>query len=244
MDAPILQLRELTKYYGAQAAVRGVGFSVAPGMIAGLLGPNGAGKTTILRMLSGLIDPTSGEARIAGRVQSTANRDLRREVGLVSADCPFYEELTARESLVLHAVLHGLSGSRAAVRIGELSALCGLDGMLNRRMGELSTGMIQRVRIARAMLHAPRVLLLDEPTTGLDPDVRRAIWEVLRTLAGSGVCILMSTHNLHEAAELCGEIHVLHRGALAGTQRRGEDGFTAESIEAAYLSACTEAARA
>ena len=238
-DVPAAELplcvEGLSKNFGEQAALRGVTLHVAAGEMAGLLGPNGAGKTTLLRIAAGLMDGNAGSVRIFGARQSRWNRPARRQVGLVSLDTPFYAELTVRESLALQASLHGLPRRQRAGRIERLGREYGLEEMLDRRTGALSTGMLQRTRIARAMLHEPRLLLLDEPTNGLDPQMRRMIWELLRQLVARGVAILMSTHNLREAAELCAGVHLLHRGRLLGSHRCNGDAAGEAGLEKTYL---------
>ena len=225
----------VSKDFGMQIALRGVSLHVAAGEMAGLLGPNGAGKTTLLRIAAGLMDGDAGQVQIFGSRQSRWNRSVRRWVGLVSLDTPFYAELTVRESLVLQASLQGLPRHQRSGLIERLSREYGLEEMLDRRMGALSTGMLQRTRIARAMLHEPRLLLLDEPTNGLDPQVRRMIWEILRQLAARGVAILMSTHNLREAAELCAGVHLLHHGRLLGSHRCTGAAAGEAGLEKTYL---------
>lgn len=235
-SAPAIQLRDVSRIYGSHPAISEVSLTIDEARITGLLGPNGAGKTTLLRMIAGLIDPSSGSVLIDGMRQSIHNRALRKTVGLVSLDCPFYDELTVREVLTLQAVLMGLPKEIRRARLAAAEDHDAISGLLDRRMGELSTGMTQRVRIARAMLHQPRVLLLDEPTSGLDPEVRRSIWQILRELAERGVCILMTTHNLQEAADLCATIHVLHRGHLVQSHEPGSEGMPTEQLERTYFS--------
>ena len=235
-SAPAIELRDVSRIYGSHPAISEVSLSMKEARITGLLGPNGAGKTTLLRMIAGLIDPSSGTVLIHGRRQSIRNRALRHEVGLVSLDCPFYDELTVREVLTLQAILMGLPADVRVARLADAGGNEAIAGMLDRRMDELSTGMTQRVRIARAMLHQPRVLLLDEPTSGLDPEVRRSIWQDLRALAKRGVCILMTTHNLQEAADLCTTIHVLHRGRLVRSHEPNSEGMSTAKLESTYFS--------
>jgi ABC-2 type transport system ATP-binding protein len=238
----VLRLHHVSKSFGARSALEDVSFSISAGELAGLLGPNGAGKTTLLRIASGLMACSEGSVSIGNERQSTRQRTLRRLLGLVSPDIPFYDELTVRESLELQAVLNGIPHRARRALLDDLCQRYALHGMMDRRMGVLSTGMKQRVRIARAMLHEPKVLLLDEPTNELDPEVRRSVWALLLDLARQGVCMLMSTHNLEEAATLCHSVHVLQQGRLVFTHLPGDGPLSASTLEQAFFASLNPAA--
>jgi len=235
-----LSIRKVSKHYGALWANRHVSFDVGAGKIIGLLGPNGAGKTTLIRVCAGWLTPDEGEVVVAGHRQSLTAIAARTRLGVVSHDAPLYEELTVAETLFLRATLCGVNAAartsvcRAAIDEYRLAAFA------RRRIGVLSTGMLQRVAIACAMVHGPTVLLLDEPTVGLDPEVRRHIWECLVRLKERGVALLLSTHYLEEAAHLCDEVHLMIRGALAISMQPSAMDGSAERLERAYFHAVAQ----
>jgi len=233
--APILATHDLGKRFGALWAVRGIHLALRPGSITGLLGPNGAGKTTLIRLCAGLLRPDAGHVSIAGEWQTPANLHTRARLGIVSADAPLAGELTVGHMLRLQGVLYGLHGARLHTACAHaVNEFC-LSEFQRRRIGVLSTGMRQRTAIACAMLHQPEVLLLDEPTVGLDPDVRRHIWDCLRAVAQGGVAILLTTHYLEEAARLCQLVHLIVRGMVVMSIAPAEMGGSAERFEREYL---------
>ncbi len=232
-----LAIRRVSKRYGTLWANRQVSLNVQAGTIIGLLGPNGAGKTTLIRVCAGWLTPDEGDVVIAGHRQSLTAIAARAHLGVVSRDAPLCEELTVAETLFLRATLCGVAAAartdvcRAAIDEYRLATFA------RRRIGVLSTGMLQRVAIACAMVHSPAVLLLDEPTVGLDPEIRRHIWECLVRLKERGVALLLTTHYLEEAARLCDEVHLMIRGAIAfSIQPDAMDGSAAR-LERAYLHA-------
>lgn len=195
-------------------AVDGVSFTVAGGEVFGLLGPNGAGKTTTLRMLLGLLQPTAGYASIDGYSSITAADEVKRRVGLVSANTGLYPHLSVREYLLFFADIYGVSLDQARERLAHITHLLGLKELLHRRCVTLSTGQKQRVNLARALIHEPPVLLLDEPTSGLDVLGSRVVAEFIDHLRGQGKAVILSTHALDEAERLCDRFGLLHRGQL------------------------------
>ncbi len=195
-------------------AVRGASLSVARGEIFGLLGPNGAGKTTLLRMLGTIITPTSGEVRIGGTRASAAPEAARRQIGFLSGNTKLYGRLTGRELLRYFGRLYGMDDAAIAARTAELSAMLDMGGFIDQRCETLSTGQTQKVSIARVILHDPAVLILDEPTLGLDIMTNRAILEFIRGARERGHAIIFSTHYMTEAEALCDRIGLIHRGAL------------------------------
>jgi len=195
-------------------AVRGASLSVGRGEIFGLLGPNGAGKTTLLRMLGTIITPTSGEVRIGGSPASAAPESARRQIGFLSGNTKLYGRLTGRELLRYFGRLYGLQRAAIDARTDELAAMLDMGAFIDQRCETLSTGQTQKVSIARVILHDPAVLILDEPTLGLDIMTSRAILDFIRSARERGHAIIFSTHYMTEAEALCDRIGLIHRGAL------------------------------
>ena len=195
-------------------AVDGVSFEARAGEIYGLLGPNGAGKTTTLRMISGLLRPSAGRVLIA-ESDVTDNPELvKRRIGYLTANTGLYARLTPREFLNYFGALYGMSPATAAARISELSEWLGMGNFLKLRCGALSTGQKQRVNIARALLADPPIMILDEPTLGLDVLSNRLILDMIRALAKQGKAILLSTHALDEIEGMCHRVGLIHSGRL------------------------------
>ena len=199
---------------GEKRAVDGVSFRVRAGTIYGLLGPNGAGKTTTLRLLSGLMAPTAGTAYVAGFDVATQPAEVKRVLGFLTANTGLYQRLTPRELLVYFARLHLLPSDAADARADELIASLGIADFARLRCGALSTGQKQRVNIARALVADPPVLIMDEPTLGLDVLSNRVILDVIRGQRDAGKTIILSTHFLDEAETMCDQIGLLHDGRL------------------------------
>lgn len=195
-------------------AVNGLSFTVERGWIYGLLGPNGAGKTTTLRMLSGLMSPTSGSAKIAGYDVETQPQEVKHALGFLTANTGLYLRLSARELIVYFARLHGMDRTTASTRANDLIEWLGIGEFAQLRCGSLSTGQKQRVNIARALVADPPVLIMDEPTLGLDVFSNRIILEYIRRERDNGKTIVLSTHYLDEAETLCDRIGLLHEGKL------------------------------
>lgn len=199
---------------GETRAVDGLSFRVGAGQIYGLLGPNGAGKTTTLRMLSGLMAPTSGTARLAGFDAGTQPVEVKRILGFLTANTGLYQRLNPRELLIYFAQLHDMDRRQAEARSEFLMQHLGIDRFARLRCGALSTGQKQRVNIARALIADPPVLIMDEPTLGLDVLSNRVILEFIRRERDNGKTIILSTHYLDEAETLCDTIGLLHNGRL------------------------------
>lgn len=195
-------------------AVDDVTFEVRPGEIYGLLGPNGAGKTTTLRMISGLMRPTRGAVLIAGQDVTDHPDRVKRQIGYLTANTGLYARLTPRELLEYFATLYGIPPADARRRIDQLADWLGMTGFLHLRCGAMSTGQKQRTSIARALIADPPILVLDEPTLGLDVLTNRVILEFIRSQSRAGKTILLSTHALDEIESLCGRIGLIHRGRL------------------------------
>ena len=212
---PVVLAQKLTKSYGKQTAVDGVDFSVRRGETFGLLGPNGAGKSTTMRMIACRTPLTSGELLVEGRNVCTEGRLIRSLIGVVPQDNNLDPDLNVIRNLLIYASYYRIAKSQAAQRAEELLDFTGLSGRAGARIDELSGGMKRRLMIARALLHEPRLLVLDEPTTGLDPQVRQEIWQKLEELRRvSGVTILLSTHYMEEAEKLCERLVVIDHGRI------------------------------
>jgi ABC-2 type transport system ATP-binding protein len=210
VDSSAVSVRELCKTYGAVRAVDGISFDVAKGEIFGLLGHNGAGKTTTIRMLTGRTKPTSGEARVLGL---DVNADLDRFkplINLVFEDQNLYERLSGRDNLSMFADLYGAPSAR----VGALLDQVGLTDAASRRVKHYSSGMKQRLLIARALINEPQVLFLDEPTKGLDPTSARELRTLIQNLSGAGTTVFLTTHAMEEADELCHRVAFLSSGKI------------------------------
>ena len=200
-------------------AVDGVSFTAHAGEILGLLGPNGAGKTTTLRILCTLLKPTAGTARVAGFDVVAEPDQVRRHVGFLSATTGVYDRMTAREMVEYYGRLNGLSGDKLEGRIAELFDALGMHDIRNVRGSKMSTGQKQKVSIARALVHDPPVLILDEPTNGLDVLVQRSVLQQVKALRARGKCVVYSTHIFREVEKICDRVAIVHRGTVldAGT---------------------------
>jgi sodium transport system ATP-binding protein len=195
-------------------AVDGVSFTANAGEILGLLGPNGAGKTTTLRILCTLLKPTAGTARVAGFDVVTEPDQVRRHVGFLSATTGVYDRMTAREMVEYYGRLNGLSGPELDHRIKELFDALGMHDIRNTRGSKMSTGQKQKVSIARALVHDPPVLILDEPTNGLDVLVQRSVLQQVKALRERGKCVVYSTHIFREVEKICDRVAIIHRGKV------------------------------
>ena len=214
----MISVENLTKRFpttqGDVVAVDHVSFAVAPGEVFGLLGANGAGKTTTLRMILGLLEPTEGDARVDGFSVRKSPEEIKRRIGLVSASAGLYQWLTPRETILFFGDLYGLDPELARARLKELARRFGLEDFLDRRAGTLSTGQKQRVNLARALIHDPPMMLMDEPTRGLDVVGTQAIFDYIATLRSEGKAVIVCTHRLDEASRLCDQFGLLHEGKL------------------------------
>jgi ABC-2 type transport system ATP-binding protein len=213
MDA--IDVRHIVKRFGDFTAVDGISFSVAQGEIFGLLGPNGAGKSTLIRMLTTLIPPTEGTALVGGANVSTQPDEVRQRIGVIPQALTSDPELTARENLLIFAKLYGVARAKRGRLIDELLAAVELTAWADKPVKNLSGGMRRRVEIARGLVHEPRIFFLDEPTTGLDPVSRTAVWEMLRRIKEThDLTVLLTTHYMDEADKLCDRIAIVDHGKL------------------------------
>lgn len=211
---PAIDVRHLTKSFSGRKVVDDVSLSVEKGEIAGFLGPNGSGKTTTIRLMCGLLTPDQGEGSVLGRDIRTETSAIKREVGYMTQRFSFYEDLTIEENLRFVAGLYRLRPARKAVK--DTLADLGLTSRKNQLAGSLSGGWKQRLALAACIMHRPRLLLLDEPTAGVDPKARREFWDEIHRLAADGLTVLVSTHYMDEA-ERCHRIHYIAYGRLVAS---------------------------
>jgi ABC-2 type transport system ATP-binding protein len=211
-EEPIIAARGIVKRYGETLAVDGLDLTIWPGEIFGILGPNGAGKTTTLEILEGLRAPDSGDVRVAGFDPVTEPERVHRVIGVQLQTTALFDYLNCAEIIALFAALY--SADRSSARIDALLALVGLEEKRRSRVNDLSGGQKQRLAIALALVNTPRVAFLDEPTTGLDPAARRALWQTVRDIRAGGATVVITTHYMEEAEELCDRIAIMDRGRI------------------------------
>ncbi len=241
-DALPLDVRDVSHAYGEHPALRGLSFEVRPGELFGLLGPNGGGKTTLFRIVTTLVPPSEGTAVVFGHDTATEPAAVRRSLGVVFQQPALDAELTVRENLRFHGALVGLRGDDLEQRMNTLLGVFGLSARVGDRVKTLSGGLTRRADLARGLLHRPALLLLDEPTTGLDPTARRELWAALARLRrDEGTTVLVATH-LMEEAERCDRVAILDRGRLVAlgtpadlTNELGDEALWLESSDAQAL---------
>ncbi len=210
----MLEARALTKRYGSLVAVDGVSLRAGPGEMVGLLGPNGAGKTTTVSIVAGLLKPDGGEVLVEGRPLKGDVDPLKRRIGLVTQEPAIVEQLSALENLLFFAALYGIGGGEARRAAAEALELVGLSDRSRSKVGTFSGGMKRRLNLAAALLHHPQILLLDEPTVGVDPQSRGAIFDNLATLKARGTTLLYTTHYMEEAERLCDRVVIIDHGKV------------------------------
>lgn len=216
----VIEVKELTKRFGDFTAVNKVSFSAEAGEVLGYLGPNGSGKTTTIRMLLGLLQPSDGDAWVLGNSIRTEAELIRPQVGYMSQKFALYDELTMRENLEFYAGVYGLHRRERATRVQDVLQMLGLSERQNDRAGELSGGWRQRLALGTALVHQPKLLFLDEPTSGVDPSARRTFWDLIYNLAAQGTTIFVTTHYMDEA-EHCHRVGIMFRGQLLALDTPG-----------------------
>ncbi|HZX28480.1 MAG TPA: ABC transporter ATP-binding protein [Telluria sp.] len=214
METELLRVTQLTKAYGGRRAVDGVSFTVSRGQTVGLLGPNGAGKSTTVGMICGLIAADSGSVTLEGRAVTTGANGAKRRIGFVPQDLALYEDLSALENLKLFAALYGLKGAHCRRRADEVLALVNLSERAHDKPATFSGGMRRRLNIAAALMHDPELLILDEPTVGVDPQSRNAIFDTLDRLKADGCALIYTSHYMEEVERLADRIVIVDHGKV------------------------------
>ena len=222
MTSPVLAVEGIVKSFGEIHAVKGVGFHIDPGETYGLLGPNGAGKTTSISMIAGLLEPDAGSVTVAGEPLTTRTTRPKRNVGLVPQELAIYPDLTARENLRFFGRLYDLTADRLTKRIDHTLDVVGLADRADDPAKEYSGGMKRRLNIAIGLLHEPALLILDEPTVGVDPQSRNAILESVEHLSSAGMAVLYTTHYMEEAERLCDRVGIIDDGEIKAEGNRRE----------------------
>lgn len=233
----MVEITGIAKHFGLVEAVRGVSFVCRAGEVFGLLGPNGAGKTTLLRMLATILRPTAGRARLAGYDLVQEPERVRSVIGVLSANTGLYGRLTARENLRYFGALYGMAREDLEVRITSLLTRLHMGQAADVRAERLSTGTRQKVALVRALLHDPPILLLDEPTEGLDVPAARVVYQLVEEERDAGKCVIFSTHRMAEAGRLCTRIGIIAGGELRalGTPAELRDRAGTDDLEEVFL---------
>jgi len=211
----IIEVEDLMKHYGEVKAVDGVSFSVEEGEIFGLLGPNGAGKTTLMEILCGLRRFDSGKVRVNGSDLAKDSLKVRSMIGFCPQETLLYDLLNVRENLAFSASLYSLSSKKFKERLDFSAKVLGVGEFLNRRVQQLSGGMKRRANLAASLIHDPPLVILDEPTVGFDPTIKREFWDLIKSLKGYGKTVLLSTHDMYEADEICDRVAIMEKGKIA-----------------------------
>jgi lipooligosaccharide transport system ATP-binding protein len=237
LSEPAVVGRELRKSYGDRVAVDGIDFEVRPGSCFGFLGPNGAGKTTTMKMVYGLAAVGGGELRVLGLDVTTQRREVKAHLGVVPQETNLDGEFTVLENLLVHASYFGISAAEAEPRARDLLGFTQLSDREDEKIETLSGGMKRRLLVARALINEPDIVVLDEPTTGLDPQARLAVWRALEDLKQRGVTLLITTHYMEEAARICDELVIMDLGKIVSFGEPGElvRHHEAENLEEVFL---------
>ncbi len=233
MTETVVEAQDLHKTFGEREAVGGVSLTIRSGEIFGLLGPNGAGKSTTINMLATYLKPTSGTATIAG-MSVTAGSRVKRVIGVVPQEIAVYEDMTAADNMRFFGEIYGVTGSALAGRITELLTLVGLNERRDDKVSTFSGGMKRRLNLAVSVIHRPRFLMLDEPTVGVDPQSREALFELTEKLRDDGMAILYTTHYMEEAERLCDRIAIMDEGRIVA-QGTLEELLTLRTVEPVHV---------
>lgn len=210
----IVEVKNLTKQFKNFTAISDVSFDAHKGEIFGLLGPNGAGKTTTIRVLATVLSATSGTATVGGFDIYKQKEEVRKNVGILTTDIGVYERFTGRENLTYFGKLYGLTSQRVKDRIAELVELLQMEAFIDKRAGNYSTGMKQKLAIARSVIHDPEVIIFDEPTSGLDVLAAQTVLDFMKKAKGLGKCVIFSTHHMFDAEKLCDRVAIIHEGKI------------------------------
>jgi len=229
-------VERLEKTLGANTVLRSISFDAQPGEIFGLLGPNGAGKTTTLRIICTLLSPDAGSVKVLGFDTRTGPEEVRRRIGVVTADIGVYPRLSARENVEYFARLCGLEGGELARRVDGVIERLDMGSFAKQRAESLSSGQKQKVAIARAIVHDPEVLMFDEPTSNLDVLASKEVREFMVEAKGRGKCVIFSTHVMHDAERLCDRVTILHKGQVVGSGSIADVRGGRRDLEDAFLS--------
>ncbi len=234
--SPVVEAKGLKKYYDGVKAVDGLDLEIGEGEIYGLLGPNGAGKTTTILILLGLTEPTAGEVRVLGHNPAREPLKVKRLTGYLPENLGFYDDLSARENLLYTAYLNRIPEKEAKRRVAEVLEVVGLKDVADRKVGAFSRGMKQRLGIADVLLKEPKFVILDEPTSGIDPEGARQILDMIVRLRDErGMTILLSSHLLHQVQRICDRVGIIHRGKLVAQGTMGELGAVVEEGEHLFV---------
>ena len=231
-----IEARDLTRSFGSFVAVDHISFGVRTGEVFGFLGANGAGKTTAIRMLTGLLQPTSGQAIVAGHDVARETEQVKRNIGYMSQRFSLYDDLTLRENMQLYGGIYGLADGEIRERMQRVLSRLGLEGVERELVGRIPLGWKQKLAFSVAMLHQPRVVFLDEPTSGVDPVTRRQFWELIYETAHAGTTVLVTTHYMDEA-EYCDRISIMVAGRIdaLGTPRELKDRAGVDTIDEYFV---------
>lgn len=213
----LVEVRNLTKRYGKTVAVKDLSFEIEEGEVFGLLGPNGAGKSTTLSVISGLLEPTAGDVMVDGHSVRTDPMSVKRRLGVVPQELALYPRLSARANLRFWGEMHGLYGRALSTRVDEVLELVGLSSRANEPIIKYSGGMKRRVNLAAGLMSRPRVLILDEPTVGVDPQSRNRIFDLVKSQAADGTTVIYTSHYMEEVELLCGRVAIMDQGALVAS---------------------------
>ena len=233
----MLSVQHLSKVFSGTRAVYDLSFEAAPGQIFGLLGPNGAGKTTTIRVIATVLAPTSGTAVVNGHDVVKEPKHVRASIGVLTADFGLYDRSSGRENIRYAGRLYGLSGQKLEQRIDQLVHDLQMERFADRRAGKYSTGMKQKAAIARSVVHNPPVVIFDEPTAGLDVIAAQTVVDMMKRFRAEGKLVILSTHDMHAAQQLCDRVAIIHRGGLKaiGTVPEIQARTKTETLEAAFL---------
>jgi ABC-2 type transport system ATP-binding protein len=230
----MIEVKNLTKNFGSVVAVNGISFTVNKGEVVGLLGPNGAGKTTTMRIITCYLPSTSGTALVAGFDIFNDSLEVRKKVGYLPENAPLYLDMSVLDFLYFIGVIRGISQAEIKNRIKKMVEICGLESVINRDIGELSKGFRQRVGLAQSLIHDPEILILDEPTAGLDPTQIIEIRELIKEI-GKEKTVILSSHILPEVSATCNRIIIIHKGDIVGSGTPDEMARSSKKRETIYI---------